>query len=56
MHVAQNMPFGPEPLTLPCSEGSYHARLQQAFRTVGNPNIPALIILGKYKRLLPSQP
>ena len=32
--IAQNMPLGPKPLILPTSEGSYHARIQQAFSTM----------------------
>ena len=44
MQVAPNMPLGPEPLILSRSEGSYHARLQQAFIVLGIDK-PALIIL-----------
>ena len=44
MQVAPNMPLGPEPLILSSSEGSYHARLQQAFIVLGKDK-PALIIL-----------
>ena len=45
MQVAPNMPLGPDPLILSRSEGSYHARLQQAFIVLGIDK-PALIILG----------
>ena len=44
MQVALNMPLGPEPLILQSSDGSYHARLQQAF-IVLSIDKPALIIL-----------
>ena len=47
MQVAPNMPLGPEPLILSRSEGSYHARLQQAFIVLGIDK-PALIILAYY--------
>ena len=47
MQVAPNMPLGPEPLILLRSEGSSHARLQQAFIVLGIDK-PALIILSFY--------
>ena len=44
LQLAPNMPVGPEPLILGKSKGSYHARLQLTFDTVGR-DVPALIIL-----------
>ena len=49
MKVAPNMPLGPEPLIFPRSDGSYQARLQQAFSVLvidGVIDKPAFIILG----------
>ena len=45
LQVVPNMPLGPEPLTLPLTEGSYQARLQLVFSGVGIDKL-ALIILG----------
>ena len=44
LDVAENMPIGPDPLTLSSLEGSYRERLQKAFDAVGKDK-PALIIL-----------
>ena len=44
LHVAPNMPLGPEPLIFPRSKGTYHVRLQQVFSAVGKDK-PAFIIL-----------
>ena len=44
LKVAPNMPLGPEPLILLRSEGSYHARIHQAFSAMVK-DMPTLIIL-----------
>ena len=54
MQVAPNMPLGPEPLILSRSEGSYHARLQQAFIVLGIDK-PALIILSYTMKPTPEE-
>merc|ERR1740129_2089883 len=47
LKVTTNMPFGPEPLILPRSEGSIKARLQLVFSGVGKDKL-AVVILDSY--------
>ena len=55
LQVAPNMPLGPDPLILPRSKGSYHARLQQAFIVVGKDKRALIILDWSYMNPTPEE-